>query len=43
MRILISGASGFIGGALVPHLRARGHHVVRLVRRAPRADDEVAC
>ena len=40
MRLLISGASGLVGGALVPHLRARGHDVVRLVRRAPRGPDE---
>jgi len=32
MRILISGSSGFIGSALVPHLRSSGHSVVRLVR-----------
>jgi len=34
MRIVISGASGLIGSALVPHLAARGHEVTRLVRRA---------
>lgn len=33
MRILISGASGFIGSALVPHLRAENHEVVALHRR----------
>lgn len=33
MRIVVSGASGLIGSALVPHLTARGHDVVRLVRR----------
>lgn len=32
-RILISGASGTIGSALVPFLRTCGHEVVRLVRK----------
>lgn len=34
MRIIVSGASGLIGSALVPHLESKGHDVVRLVRRA---------
>ncbi len=33
MRIIVSGASGLIGSALVPQLTAHGHEVVRLVRR----------
>ncbi|MBJ7504827.1 MAG: TIGR01777 family oxidoreductase [Ilumatobacteraceae bacterium] len=33
MRIVVSGASGLIGSALVPQLTAHGHEVVRLVRR----------
>jgi uncharacterized protein (TIGR01777 family) len=33
MRVLVSGASGLIGSALVPYLAARGHTVARLVRR----------
>lgn len=33
MRIIVSGASGLIGSALVPQLTAHGHDVVRLVRR----------
>lgn len=41
MKILVGGASGLIGSALVPALRASGHEVVRLVRREPVAADEV--
>jgi uncharacterized protein (TIGR01777 family) len=41
MKIVVSGASGLIGSALVPRLRADGHEVVRLVRREPAAPDEV--
>jgi len=41
MRVAITGASGLLGSALVPSLRAAGHEVVRLVRRAARAPDEV--
>ncbi|MEZ2388696.1 TIGR01777 family oxidoreductase [bacterium RCC_150] len=33
MRIVVSGASGFIGTALCGHLLKKGHNVVRLVRR----------
>ena len=32
MNVLVSGATGLIGSALVPFLRARGHDVRRLVR-----------
>ena len=35
MRIIISGASGFVGGALVAHLQNENHEIVRLVRRQP--------
>ncbi len=41
MRIAVTGASGLIGSALVPHLRAGGHDVIRLVRRPSAAPDEV--
>ena len=41
MRVVISGASGLIGSALVPALRSRGHEVVRLVRGEPAGSDEV--
>ncbi len=42
MRVLVSGASGFIGTPLVRELRAAGHGVTRLVRGRVRAEDEVA-
>lgn len=42
MRIVISGASGLVGSALVPDLRAAGHEVQRLVRRPAAADDELS-
>jgi uncharacterized protein (TIGR01777 family) len=42
MRVAVTGASGLIGTALVPHLRSVGHEVVRLVRRPAAAPDEVA-
>lgn len=40
MRVVVAGASGVIGTALTPVLRAAGHEVLRLVRRAPKAADE---
>ncbi len=40
MRVLVAGSSGLIGTALVAHLRATGHEVLRLVRREPAAPDE---
>ncbi|HWB67884.1 MAG TPA: TIGR01777 family oxidoreductase [Mycobacteriales bacterium] len=40
MNIVVTGASGLIGSALVPALRSDGHTVTKLVRRDPRADDE---
>jgi uncharacterized protein len=42
VRVAIGGASGLIGSALVPVLRAEGHDVVRLVRRESHGPDEVA-
>jgi len=39
MRVLVSGASGLVGSALVPELEGAGHSVVRLVRRAPAANE----
>jgi uncharacterized protein (TIGR01777 family) len=40
MRVLVAGSSGLIGTALLAQLRATGHDVLRLVRRAPAAPDE---
>ncbi|MFJ6751995.1 MULTISPECIES: TIGR01777 family oxidoreductase [unclassified Streptomyces] len=41
MRIAITGSTGLIGTELLRSLREEGHDVVRLVRRPPRAADEV--
>ncbi|HEY3502695.1 MAG TPA: TIGR01777 family oxidoreductase [Actinocatenispora sp.] len=42
MTVVVTGASGFVGGALAAFLSAGGHRVIRLVRRAPRVPDESA-
>lgn len=39
MKILVGGASGFLGATLVDHLRAEGHEVTRLVRSAESEPD----
>ena len=41
MDVVVTGASGLIGSALVPALWEAGHTVRRLVRRPPTAPDEV--
>jgi uncharacterized protein len=41
MKLVVSGASGLIGTALVPALEADGHEVLRLVRRTPSSAHEV--
>ncbi len=41
MRVLITGASGYIGQALTKRLRGRGDEVVHLVRREPDSDADV--
>jgi uncharacterized protein (TIGR01777 family) len=41
MKVAITGSSGLIGTALTASLQADGHEVVRLVRRPPRAADEI--
>ena len=40
MRILMAGASGFLGTALRTHLTAEGHEVTQLVRSATTAPDQ---
>ena len=40
MKVLVSGASGFIGSELRSVLTKNGHEVIRLVRHAPAAPDE---
>jgi uncharacterized protein len=40
VKVAVSGASGLIGQALVPALRADGHDVLQLVRRTPRRAEE---
>jgi len=41
LSIVISGASGLVGTALVSLLSAKGHHVRRLVRRTTTSDSEI--
>lgn len=40
MKVVVAGAGGLIGRALISRLRADGDEVVRLVRRAPNGSDE---
>jgi uncharacterized protein (TIGR01777 family) len=40
MKVAITGSRGLIGSSLVPHLRAGGHQVVRIVREKA-SDDEI--
>ncbi len=41
MKILVTGASGLVGGGLVRGLERDGHAVSRLVRRPPKGQDEI--
>ena len=41
MKILISGASGLVGTHLIPTLKAKGHEIHKLVRKAPKGADEI--
>jgi len=40
-RVLISGASGLLGSALIPTLQARGFAITRLVRGTPTGNDQI--
>ena len=40
MKVVVTGASGLVGSALVSSLEADGHEVVRLVRREPKGLQE---
>ena len=40
MRVVIAGASGFLGTHLTEHLRVGGHEVTHLVRQAPMSSSE---
>ena len=40
MRVVIAGASGFLGTHLTEHLRVGGHEVTHLVRRAPESSKQ---
>jgi uncharacterized protein (TIGR01777 family) len=42
VRVLVSGASGLVGSALVPFLSTGGHRITRLVRSTDNAKDTIA-
>ncbi len=42
MKFVVGGASGFLGAALIDHLRSHGHEVARLVRAPRGGQDEYA-
>lgn len=43
MKILVTGSSGFVGGALVSFLQGKGHRVIRLVRSQPKPGGGEIC
>lgn len=43
MKILVTGASGFVGAPLVRELKARGHHVLECGRSSPNTCDLLDC
>ncbi|MDM8549599.1 TIGR01777 family oxidoreductase [Desulfobacterales bacterium HSG2] len=43
VNILISGASGVVGSALIPFLTTGGHRVIRLIRRRPGSKEKAVC
>jgi hypothetical protein len=40
IHVLLTGATGLVGGALLPRLAEQGHHVTALTRRAPAASSD---
>jgi uncharacterized protein (TIGR01777 family) len=42
MKVLVTGASGLVGGALVPFLTTGGHEALRLVRSQPKGGTEIS-
>jgi uncharacterized protein len=42
MKVIVSGASGLIGNALIPALKASGHSIQRLVRGAASSSEEIS-